>query len=655
MIPLALVACTPSRDALLVDVPAEHLPVFESFAAYADHPGLSVSAGAPGARVELVEDEPGTEAYRIESDGRTVTVHGSDVLGLQYGLADVLEQMGFRFLHPTHTVVPVTFETSAVAPTGHVEPETARRGLHLHTLHPIEAELDLVEGLEGGEERSRRIVDWIVKNRGNHLQWPLLDDIVEFPGLAPPWQERIGALVEEAHARGVDIGLGVQLFGSGNLQQAFDLIDGSEVDPAEIDARIATLAPVRPDVISLSFGEFSGEDPQVFVDTGNDVVRRIHEAMPDAEVVTTLHVGNYDDLRIEWEGEEILYYFLGAELDDVTPWVHSVMYYDLYEDAGGAYLHDEFDEHRAFLEGKLAAGEPVGYHPESAYWVAFDNSVPTFLPIYLRTRFTDLDRLRPLSLQDHVTFSSGWEWGYWQTDQQILRWNHTLPDDWESSVRWTWAPWGPAGEELAEIEIELADLQHASLLEGRLAAYLASRDGIIDIGDDLLGILSQPDRPRPHEIVAMTPAELDEVQVAVDGLFALADGTDALVARAEGLGDVDPWFAEVKDGLAIDALRARFAAHVHAGAVALGRGGDGSDDLAAAEGLLAEARAVVERRHAALHWTGGDRILATTDENATIYRYGYLGKADELCYWERERIQLANLVRGTDESVPPCT
>ncbi|MCB9686860.1 MAG: hypothetical protein H6735_17610 [Alphaproteobacteria bacterium] len=658
MIAALLAGCIADRSSLVVQVPEEHLELFESYVRHAGHPGLTVEARSRGgARIVLVQDEPGTEAYRIEEGGRQVIVHGSDVLGLEYGLADVLEQLGFRFLHPTHPVVPTALgPLSDVKGGGHVEPRMARRGLHLHTLHPIEAEMDLWEGIEGGDERAHQIVDWIVMNRGNYVQWPMLDDILRFPGLAPDWQEHTAEIVSYAHARGVDVGLGVQLFGSGNLQYAFDLVDDDELDPVEVRRRLELLAPVEPDVISLSFGEFSGEDPQHFIDTGNEAVRLMHEVIDGSEVVTTVHVGNYDDLRIEWNGKEILYYFLGAELDDVTPWIHTVMFYDLYEDAGGAYLHDEFDEHRDYIEERLAAGQPVGYHPESAYWVAFDDSVPNYFPLYQRTRFTDLQRLMDQGLQDHVMFSSGWEWGYWQTDQQVLRWNHTLPDDWTTSVAWTWAPWGDDGAELAAIQVALADLQHEKLIGDRLTAWLAGRDAIIDLGDNTLGILSQPDRPQVNEILRMDASQLAELDAVVAGLTDLADRTQELADRAADLGGTDPWFEEARDGIAIDVLRARFAATVLKGTVALARGQDPSDDLVNATAQIGFAQEVVDRRHQALHWTGGDRIVAPSDDNATIYRYGYLGKVTELCYWQRERILLQNAATpDATEQVPPCT
>src|SRR6185503_18193487 len=101
----------------------------------------------------------------------------------------------------------------------------------------------------------------------------------------------------------------------------------------------------------------------------------------------------------------------------IVPQVHTVMYYDLFEDAGGAYHHQDFAEHRAFLFDRLRTGLPVTYKPETAYWVAFDNSVPMYLPLYVRSRWLDLDRIHAQAaaaghadLAEHVLFSSGWEW-----------------------------------------------------------------------------------------------------------------------------------------------------------------------------------------------------------------------------------------------------
>ena len=74
--------------------------------------------------------------------------------------------------------------------------------------------------------------------------------------------------------------------------------------------------------------------------------------------------------------------------------------------------HELFNEHRDYLEERLKAQTPIGYFPESAYWIAFDNSLPTYLPLYMRSRFVDLSEMKKVgTLHDHVLFSTGWEWG----------------------------------------------------------------------------------------------------------------------------------------------------------------------------------------------------------------------------------------------------
>ncbi|MEZ4238578.1 MAG: hypothetical protein R3F59_20975 [Myxococcota bacterium] len=655
-----LLACRSDPTELTVYGPDDE--GLRDFVAFVGHPGLEYEAGDPGGhrRAIVLTEEPdlGAGAYRIDLDGRRISVAGGDRLGQQFGLAATLEAMGVRFVHPSYTRFPTELrdlDPEDVDAGAVVVPEVERNGLQMHTLHPIEGTYDFWEPSDEGLARARRTIDWLVKNRGNHLQYPALDNIVRSTGAAAAWTEQTRQIVDYAHERGVTVSLGVQLFGSGNLQLAFDLVDG-DYDEAEVDARLAILAAVDPDGIDLSFGEFSGEDPAAFVDVASRAIARMRVAMPDLDVDTVIHVGNYDDLQVEYQGEELQYYFLAKYLDAV-PLVHSVMYYDLFEDAGGAYLHDEFDEHRAFLLDRLQAGEPVGYFPESAYWVAFDNSVPTYLPVYVRSRWTDIDRIRAQAgpLPRHVLFSSGWEWGYWQNDVLTLRMAHHAPAAWGDAVHELFDAWGSDGQTLADAVVALGDLQHDALIDDRMAPFLAGRDTLIDAGD-AIGILSQPDRPRVDQAAVWTADERARVDFAVPRLARMSEETEAVLASITDLRGDDPVFEEVRDGMAIDQLRARFASEIYR-AVTLQVDGDAAgaeDALSTAEAAYADARGVVDRRHAALWWSGGDRIVQSDDENPTFYQFGYLAKAQELCYWDRELARAANTVRDAGLSVPPC-
>ena len=597
---------------------------------------------APVAVAVTVDTTVCDECYTVDEADGVYTVTGGAPLGVRYGVSALLEAFGWRFFHPTQTFVPAEIGEPDRGQFGVAQaPDIDRRGLHLHTLHPIDGLYAFWTG--ESPERAAAIADWAIRNRANHLQWVGLDDITESSSRLAEWQVSTAASVDHAHAQGLTVGLGIQLFGTSNLQRAFDLVDSPADETtmrASMETRIGSITEaVDWDVLNLSFGEFSGVSPEDFIAATNLAVDVIRDADPGIEVPATIHVGNYDDLRVEWEGEELQYYFLVQFADpSITPWVHTTMYYNLVEDAGGAYAHDTFDEHRAFLEENLAADETVGYFPETAYWVAFDNSVPTYLPLYVRSRWTDLAAFP--DLEDHVLFSTGWEWGYWQNDYAALRMSWATPDDWRDTFTDMFAPVDPA---LAETAIALADAEHAHLLEGRLAAYLAGRDEFIDLGDRV-GVHAQPDRPSFAEVAAMDPAVSADLATRLDAMH------DAFAAIPAPTGD-DAWSREMADGLAVTTARAAFITALYSAAA---HPDQATTHLSAAEGFLADGRAAVDRRHAALHDTVGDRLTVRGD-NPSLYKYGYLFWAQELCYWQREYAEASNLLAGTSLDEPGCS
>jgi hypothetical protein len=633
---IALLACAePQR--LVVRADGDLAPVVDEFVGFIDDERVVVGGEAADGDV-VIDVELGdgcAGCYRAESTQRGASIVGADVAGAQYGLADAMERMGFGFFHPWKTRCPAALSPPTGLPVGEVEPAMSRRGIHLHTLHPI-------EGLQAcyvpdESEACARVVDWVVKNRGNYLQWPALDDITSGETDPETWAAFSTEIADDAHRRGVEVGVGVQLFGSSNLQSAFDLVDEPTDEAtmaASMDERLAVLAPVPWDMVSLSFGEFSGEDPQVFIDAVDLSWDRMQAAMPGVEVNGVIHVGDTDDTRVTYDGQDMIYYFLVQYSPEVLPWVHTVMYYDLVEDAGGAYHHEDFSEHAAFLADRIASGEPVGYFPETAYWVAFDNPVPLYLPLYMRSRALDLETFP--DLDSHVLFSSGWEWGYWQNDVLSLRLSHT-PGSWESVLEQM------LGETAGPV-VALADLQHDALIDQRLAPYLAGREAVMDAGATL-GIVSQPERVSFDALAAYDEgARSAFVADVLDPLADLAAAMDAL-DRPKG----DRWADEVADGVAIDALRATFVHALYA-AVA----DDDPAGIATAEAALADAQVVVARRGAAFHHPDGGRWEDFGWNNPTIYDYGYLAEAQSLCFWRRELAQVRNLLQDAGEVVPAC-
>lgn len=612
-----------------------------------------------GVVVAVSANQACDQCYRLEGSGTLLHVLGGGPLGRQYGLWHALETLGYRFPHPRYTKVPTDFTAARPEVLGRdYAPEVKkRRGLHLHTLHPIETLYDFwipgPENLEGG----KRAIDFLIKNRGNYLQWCALDDILKTPALVPAWQAHTRALTDFAHAHGVHTGVALQLFGQSNLQNAFDLIDDTSGDPVpEMERRLHLLLDQSGfDTLNLSFGEFFGAEPARFVAEVDSAYAAMQRVQPGVEVTATIHVGNYDNLRVDFMGVRQLYYFLVRYANPaIVPWVHTTMFYNLYEDTGLAYLHEQFDEHRDYLEGRLRAGQPVGYFPESAYWVAFDINIPVFMPVYVRSRHLDLTRLGAAGqLEDHVLFSSGWEWGYWLSDATTLRITYTRPEKWEDAVADLYGGWGAIGATAAELVRQLGEAQHRALILERLAAYVASRDQLIDAGDRL-GIFSQPDRPEFSELLAATPEVREDFRVRVlQKLKVHADELTALAAEAETLPSEDPVMAELKDGIQVTAARVRFIHALYAATLAYAANGTDGGFITAAETDLALGKELVARRRKAL-WDPDPKTILRNTPNPTFYQYGYLREGDTLCFWERERAQARNAVLQAGQSIPGC-
>ena len=54
-------------------------------------------------------------------------------------------------------------------------------------------------------------------------------------------------------------------------------------------------------------------------------------------------MGDSEDQRVVYGSEEMIYYFLAQFAEpEIVPWVHTVMLYNLFEDAGSAYHHEKF-------------------------------------------------------------------------------------------------------------------------------------------------------------------------------------------------------------------------------------------------------------------------------------------------------------------------
>jgi hypothetical protein len=311
----------------------------------------------------------------------------------------------------------------------------------------------------------------------------------------------------------------------------------------------------------------------------------------------------------------------------------------------------------------MCAGQPAAYHPEDAYWVAFDNSVPTYLPVYVYSRWRDLDGLRQQNcgpLDFHNIFSSGWEWGYWLNDYTTLRMSYELQAP-PTLIADAYAP--DIGTSAASLVNALADEQKHALIDQRLAAYLASRDASIEVGYKVdPPIISQPKRLGFDEI-SVPGFDLDMFTTSVmNPLRDHAAKLRELENQVTALSLPDSrWGHELRAGFTITRLRTEFIHALYSAVIAKARGGSGAEDYARAKQLFDEARPVIDARHADPHSThrnppktmGGPSKFRIFDRtlNFGLYQYGYEYMADTMCFWNRELVEVANLL-GTSTETP---
>lgn len=615
-----------------------------------------------GYRIDVREEAAvPVEGYRLELGTDGLVVYARDILGAQYGTAAALEAMGYRFRHPHDIFTPEALTLPASVDGRVHAPEIRVRGFQYHTLHPIETYFAFWEPSARSLFEAKRMIDWTVKNRGNYIQWVALDDIIGNAAKHAAWKPFTQEILAYAHARGVRVGLNIQLFGQANLQQAFDLVDddtGTVPVADQIAARLPLITEDLPfDVYDVSFGEFFNADSQQFIDSVNELHAQLKVLAPAAEMHAFIHVGA--EQEVTYMGETLLYYFLVKYANaEIIHDVHSVMFYNLFETASGAYHSDDFFVHRDYLIDQTCAGRRPAYVPETGYWVAFDNSVPLYLPIYIYNRWLDLDRIKTAAmakcggaLDAHVLFTTGWEWGFWMHDTATLRASYELPaTPGELIVQEAGTDLGPA----APLILELAELQRQYLHMGGLQAYLQGRDAAIDLGDSV-DIVSQPDRTTFADLEAGADPDVLEATVLVP-LTAYRAALEALYGRFAALDlDESRWTRELLDGVEVDVQRTQFVHATYTAALAQVRGDTGAAMAARADAqtALAAGGATVTRRHADLHDPYGRRLLDPVP-NATFYQYGYLRMSDTVCFWRRELVQLERLMDVANDVIPDC-
>ena len=636
--------------------------------------------------------------------------HGS--LGTGFAAYAALEELGFAFLHPLAPIRPAALPIAAPS-VDRIEARRWRiRGLQLHTMHPLEL-TNLLNGWgpAGHQDRSDweamlpewdRFLEWMLANRQNHVHWVLL--------YAETWSEfadseerldRLRTLVQHAHRAGVLVGVDVPI--ALHQQHAWRLIreqGDSDDELRQLRDRVDYLMGAGFDYLATESGnsEFTSPNAGQMLQWMNTLAIHLDE-QHQRQAFIKIHVSQGQTAEgftdPETGGElnfNLLPHYADARLG-VLP--HSVQHYAL-NDPAPTYGNTDFDYMRRFLR-RQAGHRPTVWHPESAYWVSFDIDVPLFLPVYFYRRFHDLwliaddeaagrtgvPRNPGAPMDGQLTFSSGWEWGYWLNDVIAARaaWSLTgstssPASDEASALRElmvdTLRVFGEAAEPVADQLIAMAEHQHQLLtlgdhgdgppetIERRSGiAYLQGFDAWDDVADAAASvpfaphIAHQPDKlglvemRNPLHSPPGYTAEVDPLLAAMEDRF--GRDAQALESLRASVPDVArPLFDELVDAANITALRAQqihglydyvdlFFSTDTAGRAAR---------LATARSALDQAATIVAQREANYR-VPADRI-AGWRTGPTAYQFGYLWTARSLHYWWRDEGKVI------DVPVSPC-
>lgn len=631
---------------------------------------------------ELIDDQAYAIVEQTYDDREALALCGGGLLGQQYAAYAYLFALGFRFVHPEQTLVPTIDELPPRCPPGLDDtpqtPELEVRGFHSHTQHPLELLEALLTDNPDEAERAQRYVDWLLRNRQNLIQWILLDSIPQQEVLTQA--ERV---ISYAHERGL-LASAVTSFNE-EQQNAHTLInpDDGVDDVEELQAGLEALAGAGFDKIVINIGasEFSETDDVMTVEWMDAAALHLDSIAPGVDVYASNHV----PAGLVSETYGVNFYDLPQfAVAEMGTYVHTTMCYGL-EGPAPVYGNTDFARQRNFLVDQVDDRNII-YYPESAWWLTFDNAIPLSPAMYFRVRSADLRFIAGVEgVEGHVTFTSGWEWGYWLTDLLIAyqSWQPEMSLEEVLDDLLT-----PLASEAGDIASRMAESEWTHLIEGRLLPFLTAEDLPTEIGYRA-GIVFHELAPAPAEVMAYSEDQLDDLDEQLDDLEGFCEEMEGFTAEWQALPDAmgqtdfdvvtpqaqeeaarrpavitaAPLLEELRDGTAITAARCRNAL-ANYGALSAARrialelttDADPATLLEEAAAQTAEAAVIVEAREQAYRYEPA-RVSAHEDtdtegvENATDYPYRVNGRTHVLFFWHRRDQLVAEAVSGSSQQL----
>lgn len=566
--------------------------------------------------------------------------------GVSFGLYGLLqEKLGFRFYHPRKTIIPHFDEWKLKEDFGwNATPLFDKKGFHLHTQHPLELTEQLLDESKANALNDiKEYINWLCRNGQNYFEFCLLRSIKK-----DTWIEHAKSFTEYAHQRGLLVSVDLSLHMI--QQKAFQLYGSSVNKKKQIERNLNWLNKANWDFINMEFStaEFIGGNKQKKEELRQYILQWLQEnskakLMGRQHVVTLENeAGSKKDFQLD---------SANALLDKQRGVLaHTVMFYDMTEQNAPVYENKNQRHIFNFLLKENKTRE-TWYYPESAYWITFDNSVPMLLLPYLKARLTDIDTCVYYKIPGHITFSSGWEWGYWLNDWSIARWSwqHTT-----NGVKELRTPEMYAHQILdsailssfdKSLKLQQEYLKDSSLMQWMTAMTITDEIGIKSIAHEY--------HPRPklsYKYIRNKASlkELEQIQTdVIPVLNRFAENTKKVVSEIRKvqpfITDSSKLNAEVAEGLEVTSLRAFHRLNTLKYLVAK-RESKIKHEKFKADSLLqnaakvrVQALKIVEDREKNYRYPVD--LIARKRWDHTAYHFGYLYPVSNLHFWEREEKQ----------------
>ncbi len=546
--------------------------------------------------------------------------------GVSFGLYGLLqEKLGFKFYHPRRMKVPhwTTFPLQQ-AFTWQAKALFDKHGFHLHTQHPLELTEQLHDGtLPNALQDIKEYIDWLARNGQNYFEFCLLENIDR-----KEWPAHAKAITDYCHQRGILAAVDLSLHMI--QQKTFQLYKGPVAKQKQVEKNLVWLMTADWDFINM---EFSTAE---FI-SGNQKKK---------EELRLFILPNV----VEWDSATQA---LDKERGVLS---HTVMFYDMTEPNAPVYENKNQRHMFDFLLQQMKVRE-TWYYPESAYWVTFDNSVPMLLLPYLNARLSDIDTCVKYKVPGHLTFSSGWEWGYWLFDWSIARWSwqHTTDGVAQKRTATMYANELLNTEEEAETFEKCLQMQQQILKDKDMMRWMTAMSITDEISIKALNDAYHP-RPETSYKFLQNKADAAVLKQVSDSVIPLLENlytrtfTNVLFMKneadellEESTKDNKPDLAVVNefvDGLSLTGLRAKHREYILQYIIckrmaAIEHRKCNCDSLLNnATATRAAAQQVVKLREKQYRYPLAS--IATKRWNHTSYGFGYLYTVSNLHFWHRE-------------------